>query len=205
MDLGSYKELWIFAYVVRVDVCSLIVYFWLWNLQSLVKCYCSVYQYCCGVEITSCLHSIELGDSFAFVILDIALCKCFVDWKSTCLPLWTSCVFCWTSYNPILFKKQRTDISSEFLLGHRRKDIICHRHMNLWISVDYGLLRYTSVQNFSPEDYFNELNLNIYAWISRDWYSEDRVRLLHKCCQDLISNYSGNYCIYYCKWPHVTN
>ena len=61
---------------------------------------------------------------------DIASHKCFVDWKSACLSSWTSCVFCWT-YNPILYIKQRTDISLVFLLVHRRKDINCHRHINL--------------------------------------------------------------------------
>ena len=95
--------------------------------------------------------SSELGDSFAFVIKAfwyIALCKlfCWLEIK-VFIFMKKRCVFCRT-YNPILLIKQRTNILLDFLVRNRGKDINYHCHMNLWCSVDYELLRYTSVQNF---------------------------------------------------------
>ena len=95
--------------------------------------------------------------------------------KSMCLSLWKKCVFCWI-YNPILLIKQRNDISLEFLLGHRRKNINCSPPPLTWNcvgSVDYKLLRYTSVHR--PVNFLRKITITDWTLMFMPGYQETAI------------------------------
>ena len=101
--------------------------------------HCSVYQYF-GVENTSCF----LGNIFVFVIKTVGYCIVqVICWLEINVSIFVDKLCVLLDLQSDLLIKQWTDISSAFFLGHRRKTIYCHYHVNFRRCVDYELVRYS--------------------------------------------------------------
>ena len=175
--------------------CSLTVCLDVWNLQSF-ECSHSIICQCCVEWKYFMFCSSELEDSFAFMIKHF--CYCLVQFVSLTgyqrfVSSWTSCV-CFAGL--IRFCSITDIISLEFLLGHWREDINCHRwnlnllcssFFDLWITTS-GIFQCTELFAVSPKIIIADWNFYILCLDKETATVKIKLDWLHQCCQDPISN-----------------